>query len=76
MTFIWSVDVNSTEWRNKIADEIYSTIDRNKVDMFRKIEDKLQDIFCGTSEALSIVLDKVDDFQRCLKQTDQTKCKN
>lgn len=76
MTFIWSVDVNSTDWRNKIADEIYSTIDRNKVDMFRKIEDKLQDIFCGTSKALSIALDKVDDFQRCLKQTDHTKCKN
>lgn len=76
VTLIWSVDVNSKDWRNKIADEIYYTIDKNKDDLFWKIEDNLQNMFDGTSEALSIVLDKVNDFQRCLKQTDQTKCKN
>nr|XP_034322816.1 uncharacterized protein LOC117688713 [Crassostrea gigas] len=73
VTLIWSVDVNSKDWRNKIADEIYYTIDKNKDDLFWKIEDNLQNMFDGTSEALSIVLDKVNDFQRCLKQTDQTK---
>lgn len=76
VTFIWSVDVNSKDWRDKIAEEIYSTIDRNKVYMLRNIEDELQNICWGTSEVLSKVLKKVEDFQRCLKQTDLTKCKN
>lgn len=76
MTLIWSVDVNSKDWRNEIAEEIYGTIDRNKTDILKRIEDKLQNICWEAFEALSEVINKVYDFKRRLKQTDQTKCKN
>lgn len=38
--FIWFVDVNFKDWWDKIVEEIYSIIDRNKVYMLRNIEDE------------------------------------
>lgn len=74
-TFIWSVDVNSEDWRAGIADEIYATIVENKANILSKIGNPLRDVCWDAYEALSEVSDKVDYFKHRLKQTDQKKCK-
>lgn len=71
VTFIWSVDVNSLDWRRKIADEIYQTILENKTNILRKIKGQVQ-IMCREAQVeLYEVSDRVNDFKRSLGQIDQ-----
>lgn len=75
VTFIWSVNVNSRDWRIKIADEIYQTIVKNKTDILRKIGGQVRNLCCQAKDELYAVSDTVLDFKRSLGQIDQKICK-
>lgn len=71
VTFIWSVDVNSLDWRRKIADEIYQTILENKTNILKKIKGQVQNMCWEAQVELYEVSDRVNDFKRSLGQIDQ-----
>lgn len=71
VTFIWSVNVNSTDWREAIADEIYETIVKNKTDIFHKIKGQVEKVCGHAQRELYEVSDTVADFKRHLGQLDQ-----
>lgn len=58
MTIIYPVDVNSREWRHKVADEVFKKINENRIPLTTHI---LEEIICISSKT-------VDDFENILTQ--------
>lgn len=75
MTSVWSVDVNSREWRQKIADDIYYTINKKKVDIMRKIMPQVEQMCFQTEQELITVSKKIDAFKGRIGHTEQNTCK-
>lgn len=75
MIYLWSVDVNSRDWRRKVADEIYETIHKSKADIFRKIKPQIEEICKQTVQELQVVSNTTTDFKRRIGHTDPNKCR-
>lgn len=75
VTFVWSVDVNSRDWRSKVADEIYDTIDKNKANILRKIRPQVEEICWHTVRELTVVWKTIQDFKCRIGHTEQIACK-
>lgn len=75
MIFFGSVDVNSRDWRRKVADEIYETIHKSKADILRKTEPQIKEMCKQTVQELQVVSNTTTDFKRRIGQTDQKECK-
>lgn len=58
-TFIWSVNVNSTDWRTEIADEIYGTVVKNNADILSNIEGQVKNMCWLALYELNEVSDKL-----------------
>lgn len=58
-TFIWSVNVNSTDWRTEIADEIYGTVVKNNADILSNIEGQVNNMCWLALYELNEVSDKL-----------------
>lgn len=76
MIFIRSVNVNSTDCRTKVADEIYGTVVKNKTDILSNIEGQVKNMCWPALEELNEVSDTGNDFKLRLEQTDQNSCKS
>lgn len=75
VTFVWSVDVNSRDWRRKVADEIYDTIDKNKSNIFRKIRPQVEEM-CRQAVIELTDVSKTIHFAKCrIGHTEQITCK-
>lgn len=75
VTFVWSVDVNSREWRRKVADEIYETIAKNKNDILRKIRPQVEQMCRQTVQELTAVATTIHEFKCRIGHTEQKACK-
>lgn len=75
MIYFGSVDVNSRDWRRKVADEIYETIHKSKADILRKTEPQIKEMCKKTVQELQVVSNTTTDFKRRIGQTDQKECK-
>lgn len=71
LTFIRSINVNSTDWRAQIADGIYETIVKNKTNILSNIEGQVKNICWPSLQELNEVPDTVTDFKSRLGQTGQ-----
>lgn len=58
-TFIRSVNVNSTDWRTEIADEIYGTVVKNNADILNSIEGQVKNMCWLALDELNEVSDKL-----------------
>lgn len=74
VTFVWPIDVNSREWRGKVADEIYETIDKNKNDIMRKIRPQVEQMCRQTVQELMAVSRTINDLIHCIGHTEQDAC--
>lgn len=75
MTSVLSVDVNSRDWRKKIADEIYDTIDKKKADILRKNRPQFEEMCLQTVQEFIAVSKTIDTFKRHIGHTEQNACK-
>lgn len=64
ITIISPVDVNSWDWRRKVADEIYANIDKNRMSLHRFAQDQVKKIRQKTVADLEIILLQLDDFKQ------------
>lgn len=71
VTFVWSVDVNSRDWRRKVADQIYDTIDKNKNDIMIKIRPQVEQICHQTVHELLAVSRTIHDLKCSVGHTEQ-----
>lgn len=74
VTFVWPIDVNSREWRGKVAYEIYETIDKNKNDIMRKIRPQVEQMCRQTVQELMAVSRTINDLIHCIGHTEQDAC--
>lgn len=75
VTFIRSINVNSTEWRPQIADGIYEIIVKNKTNILSNLEGQVKNMCWPALQKLNEVPDTVTDFKRRLGQTGLRPCK-
>lgn len=75
VTFIWSVDVNSRGWRQKVADEIFNTIYQNKTDIMIKIRPQIELICQRTVKDLETVSKTIADLKPSIGHIEQKSCK-
>lgn len=64
ITIISPVDVNSWDWRTKVADEIYANIDKNRMPLHRFAQNQVQNIRQKTVADLENILLQLDDFEQ------------
>ena len=74
-TFILSVDVNSTAWRKKVADEIHGKIDQNTDSITRNILDLVIKMCTETKGDLNDVLEQIRRLSEKLSLPNQSECK-
>lgn len=74
-TFVWSVDVNSMDWRRKVADEIFDIINKHKTEILKKIESEVQLLCWQALQELKAVSNAIADFQRNIGYIEQKSCK-
>lgn len=70
-----SVDVNSKDWRRKVADEIYDTIYKYKTDILIQTGLQVKLMCLQTVEELIAVLKNIADFKRNIGYLEQKSCK-
>lgn len=75
MTYALSVDVNSKDWRGKVADEISNTIYKNKTDILIQIGLDVKLMCLQTVQELIAVSKTIADFQHNIGYIDQKSCK-
>lgn len=63
-TSVWSVDVNSMDWRRNVADEILDTLNKHKTEMLEEIESEVEFLCWQASQELKAVLNDIADFKR------------
>lgn len=75
VTFMLSIDVNSTDWRRKVAYEIYEKIAKFKNDILKKIRFQIEQMCLQTVQELSAVSKTISDLRRTMGHTEQRTCK-
>lgn len=73
--FVWSVDINSTDWREKVADEIYETVLQKKQTIISKSVSRIEAVCTETSTNLLKVSTQIKDRIKRLILVDQNLCK-
>lgn len=74
-TYLFSVDVNSSEWRNKTADEIYRNLIGREQTIIENITSTVREMCVGTQNELKSIMKKIDAYKRVITLTDQTERK-
>lgn len=74
VTFVWSVDVNSRDWRRKVADEMCDTINQNKARVLRKVRSQVEEMCRQTVLELTKVSKTLHEFQCRIGYTEQIAC--
>lgn len=69
------VDVNSRDWRKKVADEIYDTIYKYKTDILIQAGLQVKLMCLQTVQELIVVSKTIVDFQRNIGYIEQKSCK-
>lgn len=69
-TFINTVDVNSSTWRRKAAEEIVLALSKNKEDILQKICLSVENIKQTTTEDLHNVSEKLEEWEKNIKCVD------
>lgn len=69
------VDVNSIEWRGKVADEIYENIEKKRPSIHQFARNQIQKFRQRTVDDLETILLTLDDFTKQVKPMDTRKRK-
>lgn len=75
ITLIYPVDINSKEWRQKIADEIFEKIDGNRLSLSTHILEEIMGICSKTVDDLKNILNQLTTHETKTFSIDQKKCK-
>lgn len=75
VTLVMSVDVNSPEWRSKVADEIHRKVTEHRSAILRKVLPDIEKQCRQTSNDLETVANSLLALQRDIQLIDQKQCK-
>lgn len=75
LTFAMSVDVNSRDWREKVADELYKKVSENESAILRRILPEIERLCENTSTDLRSVVENVRTFRQKIQIVNQKSCK-
>jgi hypothetical protein len=70
-TFVWSVDINSLEWRDNVADEIFDKVRDRKDRMIADLTQEMENICEKTIEELSSTIGMLDQRKKKVCPLDQ-----
>uniref|UniRef100_A0A8W8NZR8 Peptidase S1 domain-containing protein n=1 Tax=Magallana gigas TaxID=29159 RepID=A0A8W8NZR8_MAGGI len=70
-SFLFAVDVNSTSWRRKVADEIHENLSKNKEKVLKDISSNIKRRCKETIDQLKTFTRHLEDFQRRINLIDQ-----
>lgn len=74
-TLVWSVDVNSREWRRNIADEIYSKVSEKKIEIIYGTLPLITEMCVNTKADLTKRLNLILSVEKNISLADQKKRK-
>lgn len=74
-TFISSVDVNSRDWRKKVATQIFEKVNENRRKTLEDISSNIKERCEITTDQLKSVCDQLEDFRKRIDVVDLKKCK-
>lgn len=74
-TLWWSVDVNSTEWREKVADEIYDKVKEKRRTILEKIQPEIESLCKKASTELDRVSKNIRVLEEEIKIIPLDQCK-
>lgn len=75
VTLWWSVDVNSKEWRKKIADEIYDKIQEKRLAMLEKVQPEIESLCRKASTDLDRVSKQIKEVEEAIEAIPLEQCK-
>lgn len=67
------IDVNSREWRNKIADEVYKDVIEKEGSIIQQIMPTVRKMCVGTQYELKSIMEKINAYKKVITLIDQTK---
>lgn len=71
----YPVDVNSKEWRTKVAEEIYQKVMERRQEIAALVLDEIQNICLQTTTDLEVIHDRLQEFRRKVLPSDQKQSK-
>ena len=74
VTFIWTVNVNSKIWRNKVSRDLFEAIDSKRESQIRILVTRTQKAFKGLPDDLNQVSDQLNEFSKLLVVPEQRSC--
>lgn len=75
MTIIYPVNVNSKEWRQKVADEVFEKINENRIHLTEQILEEIICICSKTTDDLENILTQLTIHKTKTFSIDQNQCK-
>lgn len=75
VTFFNSVDVNSTEWRRKVANEVYDKVQENRNEILKKIQEEVRQMCEKTVEDLESAVQQIEKLKSSIHLKARAECK-
>lgn len=75
-TFIFSVDVNSVDWRRNVANDIYEILTENGENILKEITVNLEKGSKTTTDQLTSVCEQLEEFRKLIDVVDLETCKS
>lgn len=75
VTFFNSVDVNSTEWRTKVANEVYDKVQENRNEILKNIQKEVRKMCEKTVEDLENEIQQIEKIKSFIHLKARAECK-
>lgn len=75
VTFFNSVDVNSTEWRRKVANEVYDKVQEKRNEILKNIQKEVRKMCEKTVQDLENAIQQIEKFKSSIHLKTRAECK-